>query len=592
MTLEQTLLQSIQAVLARNPGISAKMLVREINLVRSTTDPLTKRNINPVLYQNSKLFRSEGWSPPRWFNAANAAPSQSSPPEPRVASTRPAPRVIHTPRNVAPAPKRRTPLRGPYIPPKPIEIPDLEPTLYEWQRSAINAWKNAQGRGIVQAVTGSGKTHVALQLLGRYVTAGRRCLVLVPTVVLLNQWREAIATELGVMDVCLLGGGHGRSVDLSAPIIVGVIHTVSDMADELDGQIHLIIADEVHRYGAPKFQTGLLQKTPHRLGLTATFERNDDGIESALLPYFSKIIFEYDYGDAKRDEVISRYSVGLLGVDLSPDDQLAYNQISEEISDLRRKLASVLGTSATDKTFLSVVAGASGRFDGIGRMAKGFMSRISARKKILDLSDSKRGAVADLASAIESATKTIVFCSSVEVSETIVEELSESGVYAEAYHSRLSENERADVLENLQDGDIQAVVAVNALDEGVDVPDIDLGVIVSGSRQRRQMIQRMGRIVRRKVDKRGAAFIVIYARGTAEDPSVQSASTHESHLDILLDHSSMSKELNADPDEIEEFVTEAIWPDNTDISRFLNDFLSNPKNIDNFDDGLDDEIPF
>ena len=68
------------------------------------------------------------------------------------------------------------------------------------------------------------------------------------------------------------------------------------------------------------------------------------------------------------------------------------------------------------------------------------------------------------------------------------------------------------------------------LDEGVDVPAADLAVILAASRSRRQMIQRMGRVLRRKPDGRAARFIIVYARGTVEDPAL---GAHEGFLDEI-----------------------------------------------------------
>ena len=65
---------------------------------------------------------------------------------------------------------------------------------------------------------------------------------------------------------------------------------------------------------------------------------------------------------------------------------------------------------------------------------------------------------------------------------------------------------------------MDAVASPRVLDEGVDVPNANLGIVVSASRTRRQMIQRMGRILRRKEHGSGARFVIIFARDTLEDP--------------------------------------------------------------------------
>ena len=95
--------------------------------------------------------------------------------------------------------------------------------------------------------------------------------------------------------------------------------------------------------------------------------------------------------------------------------------------------------------------------------------------------------------------------------------LQSNGVRAEAIHGGTAAEERERVLDEFRRGVLSAVVAPRILDEGVDVPDADLGVILATSSRRLQMIQRMGRILRKKKDGRRARFILLYVKGTAED---------------------------------------------------------------------------
>ena len=80
---------------------------------------------------------------------------------------------------------------------------------------------------------------------------------------------------------------------------------------------------------------------------------------------------------------------------------------------------------------------------------------------------------------------------------------------------------RKDILNDLRTRKLDAVAAPRVLDEGVDVPDANLGIVMSASRTRRQMIQRMGRILRRKRAGVGARFVIMFARDTMEDPAMR-----------------------------------------------------------------------
>ena len=156
------------------------------------------------------------------------------------------------------------------------------------------------------------------------------------------------------------------------------------------------------------------------------------------------------------------------------------------------------------------------------------------RNAILSESTAKHIIVDRLAAATDCATKTLLFCATVDAADKFSETLQQRGPLAKAYHSKLSKSERSAILDDLANANLQAVVAVDALDEGVDVPDVDLGIIIAGTNQRRQMIQRKGRIVRKKHDGRNACFVVVYARDTMEDPANLQAG--ESHLDVIFEH--------------------------------------------------------
>ena len=99
-------------------------------------------------------------------------------------------------------------------------------------------------------------------------------------------------------------------------------------------------------------------------------------------------------------------------------------------------------------------------------------------------------------------------------------------------------DERKDILDDFKQGSIEAICAPRILDEGVDVPDADFGIILAASKQRRQMIQRMGRVLRKKPDGRHARFAIIYVRGTSEDPE---RGAHETFLEEITEVASGQK---------------------------------------------------
>ena len=93
-------------------------------------------------------------------------------------------------------------------------------------------------------------------------------------------------------------------------------------------------------------------------------------------------------------------------------------------------------------------------------------------------------------------------------------------------------NQREDILGQFANGELTVLVSVQTLEEGVDVPDADLAIIVASSKQRRQMVQRMGRVLRRKSDGRDARFIILFVALTDEDPRL---GAHETFVEELID---------------------------------------------------------
>ena len=137
-----------------------------------------------------------------------------------------------------------------------------------------------------------------------------------------------------------------------------------------------------------------------------------------------------------------------------------------------------------------------------------YLSAPQKRKKILSGSQSKLETLYYIADAISASTSSLVFCENIESAETISTQLNEiryeddeNYVYSKTYHSGMKNIERNGIIEDLAE-DLDCIVAVHALDEGVDLPNVDCGVIMSSSSQKRQMIQRMGRVLRKKQDGR------------------------------------------------------------------------------------------
>jgi superfamily II DNA or RNA helicase len=168
--------------------------------------------------------------------------------------------------------------------------------------------------------------------------------------------------------------------------------------------------------------------------------------------------------------------------------------------------------------FLAAVAHLADRDAGPdGRAAREYLEVFSKRRQIVAESSGKYELLSHLADAIRSADGTLLFTETVRAANHAINRL-DPLLSIELITGSTARRQRREILGDLRVRRLDAVAAPRVLDEGVDVPDANLGVVMSASRTRRQMIQRMGRILRRKQPGVAARFVIMFAKDTVEDP--------------------------------------------------------------------------
>lgn len=510
------LIVAIQAVLAREPNITARDIASRVSRQGLFAD---RRAVNSELYRHSgRLFQKDDSERPLWRNIGHAPA-----PAPRPAQPSPRPTAVARPA------------------PTPPALPQTI-SLYAWQRQALDAWEAEGRRGIVEAVTGTGKTRVGMMAIRESLADGGFVHVLVPTIDLQDQWCQ----ELESLFPGLRIGRRGNDRADSFPrfkLIVSVVNSARDYAVGTLPPHSLLVADECHRYGADGNAKALREAFSRRLGLTATFARDDGGSEAFLAPYFGETCFQMGYAQAIEDEVTAHFKVALVGVDFESDaERQEYDLAADQGGKSRHWLTSKNWAPAEPfGEFMKHVAkladndalsqGAGDTYTAVTK-ARDYMSSFSTRRKLLATTSSKLDALHDLLDAIRKATRTIVFTESIETSSDAATLLRKQGISAAAIHSKMRKPERKAILAQFARGDLAAIAAPKVLDEGIDVPSADLAIIFATSKTRRQMVQRMGRVLRRKTDGRLARFIVLYVERTTEDPAT---GAHESFIDEITD---------------------------------------------------------
>jgi superfamily II DNA or RNA helicase len=392
--------------------------------------------------------------------------------------------------------------------------------LYRWQLDALISWLRCGRRGVIEAVTGSGKTDVAIAAASDALRRGRFVLVVVPSRVLMEQWHGRLTAALPEARIGRLGDS-GRDVPTSCDVLVATRHSAAAYKPLPPGRAGgLLIADECHGLGGGTLRRAMLPQYDERLGLTATLERSDDAVAELLLPYFGGICHRYGFEQAIDDGVCAPPRVAFVGVELSPDERAEYTATEQLLVSARHHLRQVSGMPLEPfGDFLAAVAHLAERDAGAdGRAAREYLEAFSKRREIVAQSSGKYELLGSLAQAIREAHGALVFTETVRAANHAINRL-DPLVSIDLITGSTARRQRREILDDLRVRRLDAVAAPRVLDEGVDVPDANLGIVMSASRTRRQMIQRMGRILRRKQPGVAARFVIMFAKDTLEDPS-------------------------------------------------------------------------
>ena len=484
-----------------------------------------ERDVTRQLFAGHSRFRCDRGNPPRWWLASDGSDRARAAAPARAPTDRRAPAAQHVPG--APA------LTDPACAPAPSTRASRRPRLYSWQSDALGAWESRRRRGVIEAVTGAGKTMVGIAATLDELDHRGQVLVLVPTVELLHQWVDQLDASVGPgCKVGRMGGGHADDLT-THDVVVAVVNSARALDVRPIRRGGLLVADECHRYGSAVNRLALDVRFTSRLGLSATYAREDDGTLTWLDPYFGGTCFRLGYRRAIADGVTARFSVTLAGVRLSSAERTVYDELSGRMAALRKRLVRRCGVpSEPFEAFLrAVMALAESAGPGSG-VARSFRQTMIERRRLLADTPAKDRCLESMAPALAEAERAFVFTQSIAVAERAAARLEGLGLLAEALHSELSPDERRAALRRFATGEVRVLTAPRLLDEGIDVPAAEMAVIVGASRSRRQMIQRMGRVLRRKPGGRVARFGVVFVEGTVEDPR---AGAHEAFLEEVVD---------------------------------------------------------
>lgn len=407
--------------------------------------------------------------------------------------------------------------------------------LYPWQDAALKAWERAGRTGYVEAVTGAGKSHVAYEAIRRHLARGPRhnAVVLVPVLALASQWAKGLRTFLGghADDIGRFDGGikqtlADRRIVITTKNSLAKLHQAS--GDAIGPQT-LLIADECHRYAGTVriYEDGQELEQPNtyaqavaalpceaRLGLSATIEKQEQ-VEQILR---GEKVYALGLSEALTQELVAPIRLAFVRCSVDEPDLLeSYEQLHRRLVDARRKMCHRHDLDPSDPNLMASASALRGRCPH----AATYLGTHQALRELLSMAPGKFRALEQLAPAMRAAKRSLVFTERRAAGRQAAEVLTAQGLRA-AYIDGDTRKQRTQHLDALRAAThlasrLEVIVAPQVLDEGVDVPNAAFGVVTSGSRSRRQMIQRLGRVLRKRPGKT-ARFVVLCARDTYEDP--------------------------------------------------------------------------
>jgi superfamily II DNA or RNA helicase len=422
----------------------------------------------------------------------------------------------------------------------------MEKKLYEWQEKCLERWFGNHGRGMVQAVTGAGKTMLALEAVKRLdekLSGELLVRIVVPSAGLMRQWerslreflearsRRGAAPEDLRRQIGLRGGGQKSAAERKYMIYVinsARYELARQILTELrEGKAVFLLADECHHYGSG--QNRLIfefypyikeyEKNYFAMGLSATLPAGEE--RSYLEAALGRRIYNYGIAEASGEQTVCQYDIYHISIAFLGEERHAYEEMTDNMARLYNKLSmlcpSMKGVSQKERfEILRNLCG--GRDRRAAKMASGYMMLTYKRKRLVCLAAERMACVCELVERLGIREKIIIFGERISQADQLYRILTERYPgRVGRYHSQMGQQVNKNTLSGFGRGELRILISCKAIDEGVDVPDASVGIILSGTSRQRQRVQRLGRIIRNAEGKTRASLYYLHVEESSED---------------------------------------------------------------------------
>lgn len=364
-------------------------------------------------------------------------------------------------------------------------------TRDESQLSFVNKWKNNNYKGSLQAVTGYGKSRVSVLCI-------KECndpdtIIIVPTKELKRQWEIIL---------------HDNEFENWEVFVVNTAAKKELVTD-------LLIIDEVHTTGMADWFSNSWKNAKFNkvIGLSASPIRKDGKHKDFLK--VAPILMKVNYEEALANNWIANYTIYNVGLELNSIEQLKYNNIEKLLKNLYLNMSAVTGFNIEhiEKNAFDIATGmlSKGKWDLI-KLGKEYYRLINLRKNLLYNAESKAIRTINYINKNPD-KKVLIFSQSQQFADKIQEELGDICV---TIHSGVKDKQRNKNLDEFKVNDnVRVISSIKALNEGIDIPELMVGICASGTSSKKDAIQQLGRVARLYGDKH-ALFFNLYIKGTQD----------------------------------------------------------------------------
>ena len=384
--------------------------------------------------------------------------------------------------------------------------------LVPWshQIKGYENWSKNGHQGIIEMATSTGKTLIGMIAINELYKSNSKLKVRILTHsrAILNQWRSEVIEKMGILTPI--------DRDYTIPITVNDLeihfNTIqSVMKDPQSYPCDLLIVDEVHHGAAPEFRKALTLPAKYKMGLSATIEGRMKLEE--LYPLLGPKVFSYSIHKAQEDGILPKFQWKVHSVYLSIKELSEFEDITNKIAksfmtikndtDLIRKLSDNRMEYLEDiHDFIQLTEYCRMRKKDIPDNWKQLQGMILSRRWIIHRSKPKLDRAIILARRYHDNHKVIIFTMDIESCNEIEKSLKSSCTNVFMAHSGLKDKDPTDQINKFKAAKNGILIGARMLDEGLDIPDADIGINVASSKTKLQLVQRMGRILRRGEGKK------------------------------------------------------------------------------------------